>query len=114
MTPNECVNILKEFIIGRYLILPTELYARMRVARVCNAMDESELLKQEVSFLLSEEGGFNMYCKCEKPKEKLIRIAHEDVKVCAKSENGCGCEIKIEEKPKDWRYHNLSEYTKEF
>lgn len=34
-----------------------------------------------------------MYCKCDKPKKKIIRIEHKDVDVCAKSIGGCGCEI---------------------
>ena len=34
-----------------------------------------------------------MYCKCDKPKKKIVRIDHNDINVCAKSIGGCGCEI---------------------
>jgi len=34
-----------------------------------------------------------MFCKCDNPKKKIVRIEHKDVNVCAKSIGGCGCEI---------------------
>lgn len=61
--------------------------------------------KYEVSKEKEEKN--DLYCSCSIKATKFVEIAGEAVKVCTKSEGGCGKEITDKKKKDDWEFPEL-------